>query len=108
MTVISAVLLLCVLCTGLFFWYRHRMLNRIIGHQPMRIMVDGNLLYNYGDTLQKKPDSLADGTITEIIGTASFPKKDGQANFGVVGMPYWHLEDKIVVEYEKFYLFGQS
>ena len=46
--------------------------------------------------------------ITEIIGTASFPREDGQANFGYAGMPYWHVADKIVVAYEKYYLFKQS
>ena len=84
------------------------MLSQVIGYQPMRIMVDEILYMNFGETQQEKPAGKPDGTITEIIGTASFPKEDGQANFGSAGMPYWYVEDKIVVAYEQHYLFRQS
>ena len=107
-TILCAMLLLCMLFTGLYFWYRHIMLSRVIGYQPMRVMVDGNLYMNYGDQQPEKPAGDPDGMITEIIGTASFPKKDGQANFGSVGIPYWHVGDKIVVAYGQYYLFEQS
>ena len=107
-TIVCGILLLCMLCTGWYFWYRYKMLNRVIGYQPMRIMVDGDLYMNFGETQQDKPAGSPDGTVTEIIGTAHFPKKDGQANFGSVGIPYWYVEDKIVVEYNTYYLFKQS
>ena len=106
--IVWAVLLSCVLFTGLYSWYRYRMMHQIIGHQPYRIMVDEVLYMNFGETQQEKPAGEPDGTITEIIGVASFPREDGQANFGSVGIPYWHVEDKIVVAYEQYYLFKQS
>ena len=106
--IVWAVLLSCVLFTGLYSWYRYRMMHQIIGHQPYRIMVDEVLYMNFGETQQEKPAGEPDGTITEIIGVASFPREDGQANFGSVGIPYWHVEDKIVVVYEQYYLFKQS
>ena len=106
--IVWAVLLSCVLFTGLYSWYRYRMMHQIIGHQPYRIMLDEVLYMNFGETQQEKPAGEPDGTITEIIGVASFPREDGQANFGSVGIPYWHVEDKIVVAYEQYYLFKQS
>ena len=106
--IVWAVLLSCVLFTGLYSWYRYRMMHQIIGHQPYRIMVDEVLYMNFGETQQEKPTGEPDGTITEIIGVACFPQEDGQANFGSVGIPYWHVEDKIVVEYDQYYLFKQS
>ena len=107
-TIVWAVLLICMLFTGLYSWYRYRMMHQIIGHQRYRIMVDEVLYMNFGETQQEKPAGEPDGTITEIIGVASFPREDGQANFGSVGIPYWHVEDKIVVAYEQYYLFKQS
>ena len=107
-TIVCGILSLCILCAGLYFRYRHKMLNQVIGFQPMRIMVDGDLYMNFGETQQEKPAGSPDGTVTEIIGTAHFPRKDGQANFGSVGIPYRYVEDKIVVEYNKYYLFKQS
>lgn len=107
-TIVWAVLLICMLFTGLYSWYRYRMMHQIIGHQPYRIMVDEVLYMNFGETQQEKPAGQPDGIITEIIGTASFPGEDGQANFGYAGMPYWHVADKIVVACEKYYLFKQS
>ena len=104
-TVVCGILLLC---TGLYFWYRHKAMSRVIGYQPNRIMVDGTLYMNFGETQQEKPRGEPDGTIKEIIGTAYFPKEDGQANYGAEGMPYWYVEDKIVVAYGKYYLFKQS
>ena len=107
-TFICGILSLLILCAGLYFWYRHKMMNQVVGYQPLRIMVDGSLYMNFGETQQEKPAGEPDGTITEIIGVASFPREDGQANFGSVGIPYWHVEDKIVVAYEQYYLFKQS
>ena len=107
-TIVWAILLICMLFTGLYSWYRYRMMHQIIGHQPYRIMVDEVLYMNFGETQQEKPAGQPDGIITEIIGTAYFPREDGQANFGNAGMPYWYVADKIVVAYEKYYLFKQS
>ena len=107
-TIVRRILLLCMVLAGLYFWHRQKMLNQIIGFQPMRIMVDGDLYMNFGETQQERPAGSPDGTVTEIIGVASFPREDGQANFGSVGSPYWYVEDKIVVEYNKYYLFKQS
>ena len=37
-----------------------------------------------------------DGTFREIVGN-EIPTKNGQANFGTEGMPYWELSDGIMV-----------
>ena len=105
---VCGLLLFCMLCTGLSFCYRYKMMHQIIGYQPNRIMVDEILYMNFGETQQEKPTGEPDGLITEIIGSASFPKENGQANFGSAGMPYWYVEDKIVVAYEQYYLFKQA
>ena len=107
-TFVCGILSLLILCAGLYCWQWYKAMNRVVGYQPNRIMVDGSLYMNFGDTQPEKPKGEPDGTITEIIGTAYFPKEDGQANFGAVGMPYWLLEDEVVVEYGKYYLFDQS
>jgi len=102
--VICAFLLLSV---GMYFWYRHKMLNQVIGYQPMWIMVDGVLYSHGGGAKQEKPEGPPDGTITEIIARHGYPQKDGQANFGSVGTPYWHYGGKIVVEGSRYYIFDE-
>ena len=101
----AIICVILLLCLSLFFGYRHRMLHRVNGYQPMRIMVDGILYSHGGGVKQERPDGPPDGTITEIIAPHVYPQKDGQANFGSVGTPYWHYGSEIVVEGDRYYIF---
>jgi len=61
---------------------------------PM-VMVDGTLwqLHTESDGgFSRRPD----GTIRENIGNG-IPAENDQANFGAVGMPYWHFSDGLMI-----------
>lgn len=102
-----SLLVMLALCLGLFAGYRHRMLGRVNNVQPLRIMVDGTRYVVCG-SMESPPESTPDGVITEILDAADYPEKDGQANFGTVGMPYWKIGDEILVEAGRYYLFNES
>ena len=104
MTVLSAILLLCMLCSGLFFWYRHKMLNQIIGIQPYMIMVDGIRYSNFGPVPTEKPEGEPDGTVYRVNEPADYPDEDGETNFGEVGMPYWKVPLGICVYQNEAYI----
>ena len=104
-TIACGILSLCILCVGLYFWHWYKAANRIIDHQPMRIMVDGIMYSHGGGIKQEKPEGPPDGTVTEIVEPHVYPQKDGQANFGSVGTPYWRYGSKIVVECDQYCIF---
>ena len=104
-TIVCGILLVCMLLMGLYFWQWYKAMNRINALQPMRIMVDGELYSHGGGVKQERPEGLPDGFITEVIEPVDYPEKDGQANFGSVGSPYWYYGSKIVVECDRYRIF---
>ena len=100
-----AVGFLLLLCLGVFFWYRHSLLNRVIDYQPMQIMVDGRKYIHNGTAAQERPQEPPDGAITKVNGKTDYPDADGEANFGTVGMPYWRDGANIIVESSQYYVF---
>ena len=100
--------LVVLLCLTAFFWYRHTRLNRISGLQPMMIMAEGRRYVHNGEALEQRPEGPPDGRVTKINHKTDYPDEDGEANFGTVGMPYWRVENEVVVEASKYYLFEES
>ena len=103
----AAFAVILLLCLGVYAGYRYHMTGRVNGVQPLRIRIDGTryVICGAAETL---PNTPPDGTITEIIDAIAYPEKDGQANFGTIGMPYWYIGDKIVVASGQYYLFNES
>lgn len=101
--ILMAICLLLLLCLGLFLWYRHSLLNRVADLQPLMIMVDGTRYVCYGNTEEKPPDAPSDGVITKVNSKTDYPDADGEANFGTMGMPYWRIGSKILVESNQSY-----
>ena len=94
-------IVLLLLCLGLYGGYRYAMLNRVMGAAapenaltPM-VMVDG-MVWQLSEESESGFSRSPDGTIREIIGN-EIPTENGQANFGAQGMPYWHLTDGLMV-----------
>lgn len=80
--------------------------NRYLNAKPLLIMIDGTL-YGIGGSVDNRPDAPPDGTIKEVIDRNDVPDTDSQANFGAVGMPYWQVGTKIVVESGQYYVFNE-
>ena len=76
---------------------RYRQTHFVAGLQMRRVMVDGVRYIHYGAKAGQQPDGLPDGTISRVNAATDYPDEDGEANFGEVGMPYWHTEEGLVI-----------
>ena len=102
---IGLLVLAALLCLGAYTGYRHRVMDRVVGLQPMQIMVDGKRYVHNGGAQLQRPEGAPDGFITQVNDSTDYPDADGEANFGKVGMAYWKVMSSIVVETEKYYVF---
>lgn len=74
---------------------------------PNLLMVDG-ILYQMdsevGNYIGRQPDGILTTVIENVV-----PGKNGQANFGQNGMPYWHHQkDILVMVNDKCFLFEEA
>ena len=87
----AALCVVLLMCLGLVLWYRHKMLNRVLGLQGYMIMVDGIRYRSFGPIPTDEPEGIPDGMVHRVNDPADYPDEDGEANFGSVGMPYWKV-----------------
>ena len=81
----------------------YRQTHFVVGLQMRRVMVDGAKYIHYGEKAEQQPNGLPDGTISRVNNATDYPDEDGEANFGEVGMPYWHTEDGLVILCDQAY-----
>lgn len=101
---LTCVLVLALLCLGLFAGYRQRMRNKVNDFQPMQIMVEGKIYIHSSGAKKERPEGTPDGVITKVNYGTDYPDADGEANFGTLGTPYWKTPEGICVSVNNKYL----